>query len=299
PQRRQLWLATVSRVHPATDSMGRPHIPIIPDLDVRTRWGSTHDMLQCAIMYESSIRHFVEANYRIIGTFDLSSDDWKDIKLIAGWLQMFRLATAQMSATSIPMISTAHAVFRGLQDQLKHILVLLPTNVSPSVHSGILSAHRKLSDYFTKFDESPYYTWAAILDPRITYTELEADYAGDTELLEGLEHSKTALHDHFMRFYARSQPSAPLEEYLRLPPQEFISCNPMRWWYAQRERFPNLYKLARNVLAIPGSAVAVERLFSGGRDTIALRRASLHPDTIRILMILKQHIRVRESQKAK
>lgn len=74
---------------------------------------------------------------------------------------MFRVATAQMSATNIPMISTAHAVFRGLQDQLRHILTSLPPNVAPAIHSGILNAHRKLSDYFTKFDESPYYTWAA------------------------------------------------------------------------------------------------------------------------------------------
>ncbi|KAJ7331459.1 hypothetical protein DFH08DRAFT_814766 [Mycena albidolilacea] len=32
------------------------------------------------------------------------------------------------------------------------------------------------------------------------------------------------------------------------------------------------------------SAVAVERIFSGGRDTIGLRRASLKPETARILM---------------
>ena len=41
-----------------------------------------------------------------------------------------------------------------------------------------------------------------------------------------------------------------------------------------------------------GSAVAVERIFSGGRDTISLRRASLQPNTIRILMILKQKLRL-------
>jgi hypothetical protein len=41
-----------------------------------------------------------------------------------------------------------------------------------------------------------------------------------------------------------------------------------------------------------GSAVAVERIFSGGRDTISLRRASLHPDTIRILMIGKHRLRL-------
>ncbi len=76
-------------------------------------------------------------------------------------IRIFALPPTQMSATNIPMISPSHAIFRGLQDQLKHILQSLPANISPSIHSGILSAHRKLSDYLTKFDESSYYTWAA------------------------------------------------------------------------------------------------------------------------------------------
>lgn len=42
-----------------------------------------------------------------------------------------------------------------------------------------------------------------------------------------------------------------------------------------------------------GSAVAVERIFSGGRDLISLRRASLKPDTIRALMLLKQKLLLR------
>lgn len=38
--------------------------------------------------------------------------------------------------------------------------------------------------------------------------------------------------------------------------------------------------------------MAVERIFSGGRDTISLRRASLQPNTIRVLMILKHKLRL-------
>ena len=41
-----------------------------------------------------------------------------------------------------------------------------------------------------------------------------------------------------------------------------------------------------------GSAVAVERIFSGGHDTISLRRASLIPDTIRVLMLVKHRLRL-------
>ncbi|KAJ7929497.1 hypothetical protein B0H13DRAFT_1596254, partial [Mycena leptocephala] len=43
----------------------------------------------------------------------------------------------------------------------------------------------------------------------------------------------------------------------------------------------------------PGSAVAVEHIFSGGRDTISLRRSSLNADTIRTLMLVKNRLRMR------
>ena len=46
----------------------------------------------------------------------------------------------------------------------------------------------------------------------------------------------------------------------------------------------------------PGSAVAVERIFSGGRDTISLQRASLHADTIRILMLVKKQLHLARAQ---
>jgi hypothetical protein len=39
-----------------------------------------------------------------------------------------------------------------------------------------------------------------------------------------------------------------------------------------------------------GSAVAVEWVFSGSRDTISLCYASLHADTIQILMLVKKQL---------
>ena len=48
--------------------------------------------------------------------------------------------------------------------------------------------------------------------------------------------------------------------------------------------------MSQSELSATGSAVAVERIFSGGRDTISLRRASLQADTIRILMLIKKHL---------
>ncbi|KAG9221990.1 hypothetical protein CCMSSC00406_0009198 [Pleurotus cornucopiae] len=172
------------------------------------------------------------------------------------------------------------------------------------------------------FDESSYCTWASLLDPRIAYKGLKEDYKDDETLLSGLEKSKATLRAHFNEFYRA--PPAPdpsttttlqsispadydfmaryeikdrvsvdeLEEFWNLPREDIRTCDPIQWWYSRRHHFPSLYRLARNLLAIPGSAVAVERIFSGARDTISLRRASLKPQTIEILMLLKHRLRL-------
>lgn len=108
-----------------------------------------------------------------------------------------------------------------------------------------------------------------------------------------------------------------LTEFWNMPQEDFESCNPVQWWHQRRAQFPNLYRLACNIFSIPGicsevifvtcvccvfiriigwvigSAVAVERIFSGGRDTISLRRASLKAETIRILMLVKRRLVLR------
>lgn len=58
------------------------------------------------------------------------------------------------------MLSTTHAIFRGLQDELRKAISKLPDNINPQICAGLLNAHRKLSDYYHTFDQSPFYTWA-------------------------------------------------------------------------------------------------------------------------------------------
>jgi hypothetical protein len=264
------------------------------------------------------------------------------------------------------MLSTTHAIFRGLQEHIQQIYHDLPASTPPKIKTGLLDAHRKLSDYYYKYDQSPFYTWAAcespnrgvaslvcfspnysiVLDPRISYEGARQDYANDPDLLSYLESTKLSLHAHYEKHYANRARSSlgdvadttgpvssaadespskvnftsrykkkdnlsrdEIEEYFKLPCEDFDSCKPLQWWVGRRAQFPALYSLARDLLTIPGaspfisyefeslcpllgSAVAVERIFSGGRDTISLRRASLQPQTIRTLMLVKQRLRL-------
>ncbi|KAF5318487.1 hypothetical protein D9619_010620 [Psilocybe cf. subviscida] len=153
-----------------------------------------------------------------------------------------------------------------------------------------------------KTDSSPYYVWAALLDPRIMYEGLEDDWVHDSTMLNDLKKGKTKLEQFYTRHYAPSPAPCPscqaqarpsritgtdcpspekkdrvpvneLEEFFKLSAEDFDTCKPLQWWLGR-------------------SAVAVERIFSGGQDTISLWRASLVPQTICVLMLVKQQLRL-------
>jgi hypothetical protein len=59
------------------------------------------------------------------------------------------------------MLSSTHSIFRGLQKTLKEKLTALPKDAPTELVEGLTKAHRKLSDYYYKYDQSPFYIWAA------------------------------------------------------------------------------------------------------------------------------------------
>jgi hypothetical protein len=115
-----------------------------------------------ALDYHEVIDTYV-ACYCDLCDYELSDNDWAGITLVAGWLKSFRSATTQMSATHHPTLSSTHAIFCGLQEQIKEILTNLPPTTARELVLGLTDAHCKLSDHYYKFDESPLYTWAACM----------------------------------------------------------------------------------------------------------------------------------------
>src|SRR5205814_9819476 len=65
--------------------------------------------------------------------------------------------------------------------------------------------------------------------------------------------------------------------------------DPLEWWAKHEHDFPNLGKMARDILAVPASGAGVERLFNIARDICNFRRGRLHGETIRKLMKMRHH----------
>jgi hAT family C-terminal dimerisation region len=134
-----------------------------------------------------------------------------------------------------------------------------------------------------------------VLDPRISYEGMKVDYTDDPMLSDHLEESKLNLFDYFNANYANTIPApssspsthvqpAPmvagspqksftaryrrkektsineLEEYFKLPTEDFDACNPIHWWIGRRAQFPNLFCMARDILCIPGELSVSYRL---------------------------------------
>jgi hypothetical protein len=167
PQQWEAWLEEANAFLQKTAAaynmdLGRTATMLI--LDVKTRWSSTHQMLRRAMDYCAVLDDFVAKN-RELRKYELQDKDWEAIALVAQWLKSFRSATTQMSTTKCPMLSSTHAIFRGLQDSLTESLRSLPNNTPALLRQALLNAHRKLSDYYGKSNESPYYTWALHMSP--------------------------------------------------------------------------------------------------------------------------------------
>ena len=61
----------------------------------------------------------------------------------------------------------------------------------------------------------------------------------------------------------------------------------LMWWKSNSVKYPNLSRMARDYLTIPGTSASSERLFSSGKELITDKRNLLSPDTIQACQCLK------------
>jgi hAT family C-terminal dimerisation region len=78
-------------------------------------------------------------------------------------------------------------------------------------------------------------------------------------------HSSHSPQKNFTSRFQRKAKTAinKLNEFFKLPQEDFKTCNPIHWWIGRCAQFPNLFWLARDILCIPGCILLS---LSGGWD---------------------------------
>lgn len=99
------------------------------------------------------------------------------------------------------------------------------------------------------------------------------------------------LHSSIFGIQVTVNPFSELECYLdpiRTPIADY-NVDPFEWWAVWKAQFPNVAKLARKYLSIPGSSVPSERLFSDAGNQITTKRTRLDPKLAGKMMFLKRN----------
>lgn len=68
--------------------------------------------------------------------------------------------------------------------------------------------------------------------------------------------------------------------------------NPLRWWKKHHSSYPHLAILAQRYLAVPGTSVPSERVFSTAGDIVTASRSILSAENVDILIFLKKNMKI-------
>ncbi|XP_067313947.1 E3 SUMO-protein ligase ZBED1-like [Pseudorasbora parva] len=75
-----------------------------------------------------------------------------------------------------------------------------------------------------------------------------------------------------------------------LPLQE----NPLSWWKEHEHAYPELSKLAKGFLCIPGTSVSAERVFSTAGDIVTAHRSTLKSEHVDQLIFLQKNLDIKK-----
>ncbi|GBC26953.2 zinc finger BED domain-containing protein RICESLEEPER 2-like [Rhizophagus irregularis DAOM 181602=DAOM 197198] len=214
-------------------------LELIPD--VKTRWNSTHNMIERAIILR----------------------------------ECFEKATLEMSSSYFPTLGQTVPIYNYLIDKIEDFLDKETDTKSEDVVNATNNAKNKLQQYYLSSDG-------------LVYIIATKNNENDNQNI-----NQNSLAAHMFKKRKTSY-SDELEAYLNEPLANF-DMDILAFWKVHENKFPNLSKMARDFLAIPGTSVPVERVFSGGTDLITQSRCSLDPETIRKLMCLKAWIKYKNS----
>lgn len=81
-----------------------------------------------------------------------------------------------------------------------------------------------------------------------------------------------------------------LDVYKSLPSAPF-HADPLQWWKLHEDKCPLVVQLAKQVLCIPATSVASERVFSTAGDIVTSQRACLKPAHVDKLIFLKKNLK--------
>jgi hypothetical protein len=289
--------------------------------DVDTRWNSTYNMVTEAIRLRRELTQFIRTHPEV-GVLQLVDTEWSTLEQIKSVLEPFWEYTNHVSR-SCPSLVDSLPIYWALDDLLDDVRMAKGQfkDVDVDLREAVESATTKMDNFTRKMDGNILYYVAAVLDPRIKTSLIEAQMSKEdadliTSEVRGFLKQKYPFHPSLPLDTERpsGMPEFLWETLKRVQPQlspqvsdvdRYLDSAPvswshpsfsdgdgdwiLKWWKANASDFPCMAQAARHYLSVPSAEVDVERLFSGARDVLGVRRHSMNAETIRWLVLQKEY----------
>ena len=247
---------------------------------------------------------------KIFATDLITPPDWAILYETTEFLQPFFITTKKTEG-DCATLDRVQITIDYLIDHLKAAKIKYASN--PQMNSSVLTAWFTFDKYYSIADDTPAYAAAMVLHPSykmqyilnnweeawISHAQTSVRRLWEIEYSRpsNLSTDEAALKDSYDAFLRKAQSSSTsysdeLDQYLASGPIQLTST-PLQWWLQdiQRYTFPNLSRMAIDILSIPAMAAEPERVFSGARRTISWDRARLSLERVEQGECLKSWIR--------
>ena len=266
-----------------------------PQLDIKTRWNSTFEMINRAIEIKLQLET-LKVRQSNLNSYWPTDQEWNELHDIKEILSEFAMATTELSGQTYPTAANVRILFLSLMSYLNS-----QNDPEHLLNEMIDKIKQKLERYWNIMDENSKVT--AFFDPR--YKNL--CYSGiDTNSVLGFIHQKfpsisqsqsqvqvqtNSRMSHFLARLSNNQPSISVQRD-EISSYWNLACaspdiTPLDWWKAHETEYPLLSKIAQDYLSIMATSVPCEQLFSIAGLTITKSRNRLTGKSTRAILCLK------------
>jgi hypothetical protein len=276
--------------------------------DNNTRWNSWYTMLKVALLLQEAIEEYFDTWLEEEYSADrLTLEEWKTLEKVKTFLEKLKEATKALESR--------HSTLNDVLPCMDFILGKFEDGKAMHKSDAIMapmfnSGWSKLDKYYQLTDESPAYIAALVLHPGMKWQYIQKKWkrswhANAKRLVAELweqykpvdtpipqpDASSTTPNEFIQWKSDLIRPTVPIDEYDRYCQADLVwECDkPLKWWLedTQQKAYPNLSKMAIDILSIPAMSAEPERLFSSAKITITDRRNRLRVETIEALECLK------------
>ena len=273
-----------------------------------TRWNSYLTTFEDALSLKVAYAAFLAKHSEQLSDCELSNSEWHIIETTVTFLEPFKEATKQCEGDYV----TLDKVQTHMDALVQHY------KEQQDIHSGNKSLSESLfaswyvfDKYYNLIDQTGAYTAAILLHPskRLSYLQLAwkqawikpcvkrsktlwQSYKKELVVNE-IKPVATSFHARYLEQIAAKQSTGKgaMDEFERFinSPTHSIDIPLLDWWQqeAQIHCYPQLNRMAIDVLSAPAMSSDCERIFSGTRRSIPWTRNSLEGPMIRRITCLK------------